>query len=313
VLVFLSMFAFFWGLIYAFDMKIIVAGGAGFLGVNLIERLLNDGHEVVCVDNFITGFAKNIERFLGNSRFSCLEHDVIEPLDGFEFSGVNVVFNFASPATPAHYMAFPLETLYVNSVGVKNLLELAERFGAKFIQASTSEIYGNPLVHPQVEGYFGNVNPIGPRSCYDEGKRFAESLCVNFKDRVDVKIARIFNVYGPYMSLEDQRVMPSFISRALNNEDLIIQGDGEQTRSFCYVDDFIDGILALMNTPKGFFGPLNIGNEYEISINQLADLTIQLTGASSKLSYVDLPQDDPLKRRPDLGLARKYLNYVRYF
>ncbi len=290
-------------------MNIIVAGGAGFLGLNLIKRLLDANHNVICIDNFFTGVPSNLDIFNGNDKFSFIEHNIVEDLSVFDLPKIDVIFNFASIASPFYYVKYPIDTLLANSVGIMNLLKIAERDGATFIQASTSEVYGDANVYPQKEDYFGNVNPVGPRSSYDEGKRFAESFCYNYRDKVDVKIARIFNVYGPFLRKDDYRVIPNFIVSALKGDDLVVYGDGTQTRSFCYVDDFIDGILALMHSYKGFMGPVNIGNPDEISINQLAETVIRLTNSSSRIVYSDLPQDDPKRRCPDISLAKKELNF----
>lgn len=284
--------------------KILVAGGAGFIGSHLVERLLRDGHEVTAIDNFVTGNLKNLEHLSGNLKF--IDHDITEPFDG-EFE---VIINLACPASPVDYQNIPLETLWVSAMGTKNLLELARKNKAMFLHASTSEVYGDPLVHPQTEGYWGNVNPNGPRSCYDEGKRFAESLIVNYQKvhGVNARIFRIFNTYGPRMRANDGRVIPNFVSEALAGEPITIYGDGNQTRSFCYIDDMVNGIVSVMNAEK-FSGPVNLGNPKETTILELAEMIVKLTASKSEIVHNPLPQDDPKIRQPDITKARAELGF----
>lgn len=293
-------------------MKTIVTGGAGFIGSHLCERLLKLGYEVICVDSYITGARSNMEPFLDNPNFQLIEHDITQPLlpEELDFKGVKEIFNLACPASPIDYQKIPLETLWVSAAGTKNMLDLAVKLGAKFLQASTSEVYGDPLEHPQRESYWGNVNCLGPRSCYDEGKRFAESLVTNYSHEYSLptKIVRIFNTYGPRMRAHDGRVIPNFITQALAGEPITIYGDGYQTRSFCYVDDMVSGILAMM-VKRDFKGPVNLGNPEEYSIKSLAEKIVELTGAKSKIDYKDLPQDDPKVRRPDISLASERLEF----
>ncbi|MCD6332776.1 MAG: SDR family oxidoreductase [Bacteroidales bacterium] len=286
--------------------KILVTGGAGFIGSHLCEKLLNDGHEVICLDNYFTGSKKNVIHLLSHPYFELVRHDVTMPY----FVEVDEIYNLACPASPIHYQYNPIKTIKTSVMGAINMLGLAKRIRARILQASTSEIYGNPIVHPQTEAYWGNVNPIGLRSCYDEGKRCAESLFVNYHQQNDVsiKIIRIFNTYGPHMHPRDGRVISNFIIQALRNEDLTIYGSGEQTRSFQYVDDLIEAMTRMMNTRKEFTGPVNIGNPVEFTIKELAEQVIKLTGSRSKLIYQPLPQDDPTQRQPDISLARKELN-----
>ena len=286
---------------------ILVTGGAGFLGSHLCERLLKAGHTVICADNFSTGLERNIRHLRNFERFSVLKHDVVDPID----IEVDEIYNLACPASPPHYQADPVHTMKTCVLGALNLLELAARTGARIFQASTSEIYGDPLVHPQVEGYWGNVNSFGPRSCYDEGKRSAETLFFDFnkKHHVEIKVARIFNTYGPHMRPDDGRVVSNFIVQALKGQDITIYGDGSQTRSFCFVNDLIDGFQQLMATEPSFTGPINLGNPVEFSILELAELVIQMTGSRSKTVRNPLPTDDPRQRRPDISLAQRELGW----
>ena len=286
--------------------NIIVTGGAGFIGSHLCEKLLNEGNHVICLDNFFTGSRKNVEHLLDNRDFELVRHDIVEPI----LIEADEIYNLACPASPIHYQYNAIKTIKTRVLGVTNMLGLAKRAKAKILQASTSEVYGDPLVHPQREDYWGNVNPIGLRSCYDEGKRVAETLMMDYhrQHNVDIKIIRIFNTYGPRMAENDGRVVSNFIVQALRGEDLTIYGDGSQTRSFCYVDDLVRGMTALMNK-DGFIGPVNVGNDKEFTILQFAEMIIELTNSNSKIVYKPLPSDDPVKRRPDLTLARKELNY----
>jgi len=286
--------------------KILITGGAGFIGSHLCERLLNEGNEVVCLDNFFTGSKKNIIHLLKNPYFEFIRHDVTIPF----FIEVDEIYNMACPASPIHYQYNPIKTIKTSVMGAINMLGLAKRIKAKILQASTSEVYGDPTVHPQVEGYWGNVNPIGSRSCYDEGKRCAESLFVNYhqQNKVKIKIARIFNTYGPNMSPNDGRVVSNFIVQALKGEDITIYGDGTQTRSFQYIDDLVEGLIRLMNTGDNFTGPVNIGNPDEFTMLELANEVIRLTGSKSKITFLPLPADDPTQRQPDITLAKKELN-----
>ena len=285
--------------------RILVTGGAGFLGSHLCERLLTAGHEVLCVDNFYTGRRKNVAHLLDNPNFELVRHDVTFPL----YVEVDRIYNLACPASPLHYQLDPVQTTKTSVHGAINMLGLAKRVKARILQASTSEVYGDPEVHPQQEDYWGRVNPIGPRSCYDEGKRCAETLFFDYyrQHGLDIKVARIFNTYGPRMLPNDGRVVSNFIVQALQGRDITIYGDGRQTRSFCYVDDLIEAIIRLMDTEKGFTGPVNIGNPAEFTILQLAELVLRLTGSTSKIMLRDLPTDDPKQRRPDIGLARRHL------
>jgi UDP-glucuronate decarboxylase len=287
--------------------KILVTGGAGFLGSHLCERLLNEGHEVYCLDNYFTGQKQNIVHLLDNPYFELIRHDVTTPF----FIEADEIYNLACPASPVHYQYNPIKTMKTSVMGAINMLGLAKRIRAKILQASTSEVYGDPKVHPQPESYWGNVNPIGERSCYDEGKRAAETLFMDYhkQNGVDVKIVRIFNTYGPRMHPNDGRVVSNFIVQALQNKDITIYGDGGQTRSFQYVDDLIEGMIRLMNTPKGFTGPVNIGNPNEFTIRELAEQVIRLTGSSSKIVQRPLPSDDPMMRKPDISLANSALKW----
>ena len=286
---------------------ILVTGGAGFLGSHLCDRLLRDGHDVVCVDNFFTGAKKNIEHLLGHKRFELMRHDVTFPL----YIEVDQIYNLACPASPIHYQHDPVQTTKTSVHGAINMLGLAKRLKARIFQASTSEVYGDPAVHPQPESYWGNVNPIGPRSCYDEGKRCAETLFFDYHRQhgLEIKVARIFNTYGPRMHPNDGRVVSNFVVQALKGEPITIYGDGRQTRSFCYVDDLIDGFVRLMNSPKDVTGPINLGNPGEFTMLELAELVIALTGSKSKLVHLALPQDDPKQRRPDITLATTKLGW----
>jgi len=287
--------------------RILVTGGAGFIGSHLCTRLLNEGNEVISLDNYFTGSKKNIVHLLDNPYFEMIRHDVTEPF----FIEVDEIYNLACPASPVHYQYNPIKTMKTSVMGAINMLGLAKRVNAKVFQASTSEVYGDPAEHPQRESYWGNVNPIGIRSCYDEGKRAAETLFMDYHNQndVDVKIVRIFNTYGPNMNPEDGRVVSNFIVQALKGEDITIFGDGQQTRSFQYVDDLVEGFVRLMATPKGFTGPVNIGNPYEFTMLELAQNVIELTNSSSKLTFMPLPQDDPKQRQPDISLAKKELDW----
>jgi UDP-glucuronate decarboxylase len=285
--------------------SILVTGGAGFLGSHLCDRLLEAGHEVICLDNFFTGTKRNIEHLLGNVRFELVRHDVTFPL----YVEVDEIYNLACPASPIHYQHDPVQTTKTSVHGAINMLGLAKRLRCTILQASTSEVYGDPSVHPQREEYWGNVNPIGPRSCYDEGKRCAETLFFDYhrQHRLDIKVARIFNTYGPRMHPNDGRVVSNFVIQALRGEPITLYGDGSQTRSFCYVDDLVEGLIRLMETKSGFTGPVNLGNEGEFTIRHLADTIVQMVGSRSRLEFRPLPQDDPKQRRPNIELARREL------
>lgn len=287
--------------------KILVTGGSGFIGSHLCERLLGEGNEVICLDNFFTGQKKNVVHLLDNPFFELVRHDVTQPY----FVEVDQIYNLACPASPIHYQFNPIKTVKTSVMGAINMLGLAKRIKAPILQASTSEVYGDPHVHPQVESYWGNVNPIGIRSCYDEGKRCAETLCMDYhrQNGVKVKIIRIFNTYGPRMFMHDGRVVSNFVVQALQNQDITIYGDGSQTRSFQYVDDLVEGMLKMMATPDSFIGPVNLGNPGEFTIKQLAQTVIDMTGSRSKIVYKPLPADDPTQRRPDISLARQHLNW----
>ncbi len=287
--------------------RILVTGGAGFLGSHLLDRLLAAGHEVLCVDNLFTGSKRNIEHLTGHPRFEFMRHDVTFPL----YVEVDEIYNLACPASPVHYQHDPVQTTKTSVHGAINMLGMAKRLGCRILQASTSEVYGDPSVHPQPEAYWGNVNPIGIRSCYDEGKRCAETLFFDYHRQhgVEIKVARIFNTYGPRMHPSDGRVVSNFIVQALGNEPITLYGRGEQTRSFCYVDDLVDGLIRLMGTPKEFTGPVNLGNPGEFTIRRLAELIIEQTGSQSQLAYRPLPQDDPKQRQPDIALARAQLGW----
>ena len=287
--------------------RTLVTGGSGFLGSFLCESLLNDGHEVICVDNFQTGSRQNIRHLLDNPRFEVLRHDVTIPL----FVEVDEIWNLACPASPVHYQTDPVRTVKTNVMGAINMLGLARRTKSKIFQSSTSEVYGDPFVHPQPESYWGNVNPIGPRACYDEGKRCAETLFFDYQRQyqIDIRVARIFNTYGPRMSQNDGRVVSNFIVQALKGAPITLFGDGLQTRSFCYVDDLIAGFRALMDAPEDTPMPVNLGNPGEFTIRELAELVIEMTGAQSKMVFLPLPQDDPTQRKPDISRAKEHLGW----
>lgn len=286
--------------------RILVTGGAGFIGSHLCERLLNEGNDIVCLDNFFTGSKNNIIHLMDDHRFELIRHDITEPI----LLEVDQIYHFACPASPVHYQYNPVKTIKTNVMGTINMLGLAKRVKARVMQASTSEVYGDPKVHPQPESYWGNVNPIGLRSCYDEGKRVAETLMMDYhrQNEVDIKIIRIFNTYGPRMALNDGRVVSNFILQALRNEDITVYGEGNQTRSFCYIDDLVQGILDMMNA-EDFIGPVNIGNPNEFTILELAQKVIELTGSKSKINHKPLPPDDPEQRQPDISLIRKKLRW----
>ncbi len=287
--------------------RVLVTGGAGFIGSCLCERLLQEGHEVICVDNFYTGTKDNIKHLMNNPYFEIIRHDITFPL----YVEVDEIYHLACPASPVHYQKDPVFTIKTAVYGTINMLGLAKRTRAKILLASTSEVYGDPEVHPQPEEYWGNVNPIGPRACYDEGKRCAETLFFDYHrhHKVKIKIARIFNTYGPRMQINDGRVISNFIAQALKGEDITVYGDGSQTRSFCYIHDMIEGLIRLMNTPDEIIGPINLGNPKETSILELAQKIIQLTGSNSKIVFKPLPQDDPRRRCPDITKAKLILNW----
>jgi UDP-glucuronate decarboxylase len=287
--------------------RILVTGGAGFIGSHLCKMLLSQGNEVLCVDNFFTGTRQNVYSLLDDKRFELLRHDITFPL----FVEVDEIYNLACPASPIHYQHDPVQTTKTSVHGAINTLGLAKRLRAKILQASTSEVYGDPEVHPQLESYWGNVNPVGPRSCYDEGKRCAETLFFDYhrQHRLEIKVVRIFNTYGPNMHPDDGRVVSNFILQALRGEDITLYGDGSQTRSFCYVDDLVAGLMKMMDTPASVTGPVNMGNPNEFTIRELAEKIITLTGSPSKLVFHPLPQDDPRRRRPDIGAARLLLGW----
>lgn len=287
--------------------QILVTGGAGFLGSHLCERLLQEGNEVICVDNFFTGDKRNVQHLLSNPYFELIRHDVTFPL----YLEIDKIYNLACPASPIHYQFDPVQTTKTSVHGAINMLGLAKRTKATILQASTSEVYGDPEIHPQTEQYWGKVNPIGIRSCYDEGKRCAETLFFDYyrQHNLNIKVARIFNTYGPKMSQDDGRVVSNFIVQALKGKDITIYGDGSQSRSFCYVDDLIDGMIKLMNSEEGFTGPVNIGNPTEFTILELAEKVIELTNSSSKLIYKSLPEDDPIQRQPNIQLAKQKLRW----
>ncbi len=286
--------------------KILVTGGAGFIGSHLCERLLNEGNEVICLDNYFTGSKRNVVHLMEHPFFELVRHDVTMPY----FVEVDQIYNLACPASPIHYQYNPIKTVKTSVMGAINMLGLAKRIRATILQASTSEVYGDPEIHPQTETYWGNVNPIGLRSCYDEGKRCAETLFLNYhmQNEVKIKIIRIFNTYGPRMHPQDGRVVSNFIMQALRGEDITIYGDGNQTRSFQFVDDLLEGMIRMMNSREGFIGPVNIGNPGEFTIKQLAEKVIELVGSKSQLIFMPLPQDDPTQRQPDISLAKKELN-----
>ncbi|MBV9528566.1 UDP-glucuronic acid decarboxylase family protein [Sphingomonas sp.] len=293
--------------VYNSRKRVLVTGGAGFLGSHLCDRLIKDGHEVLCADNFFTGDKSNITHLMKHDRFELIRHDVTFPL----FVEVDEIYNLACPASPVHYQHDPIQTTKTSVHGAINMLGLAKRLGVKILQASTSEVYGDPSVHPQTEDYWGHVNPIGPRSCYDEGKRCAETLFFDYHRQLglSIKVARIFNTYGPRMHPADGRVVSNFIVQALSGQPLTLYGAGTQTRSFCYVDDLIDGLVRLMNSPEDVTGPINLGNPVEFSMAELASLVIELTGSTSEVTHVPLPADDPRQRNPDIRLAREILGW----
>jgi UDP-glucuronate decarboxylase len=287
---------------------ILVTGGTGFIGANLCKRLLDDGDKVICLDNFFTGPRDNVSDLIANKNFELMEHDITEPLD----IEVDQIYNLACPASPPHYQFDPIKTMKTSILGAINMLDLAQRLKVPILQASTSEVYGDPTVHPQPESYWGNVNPIGIRSCYDEGKRAAETLFFDYRRKaaVDIRVIRIFNTYGPNMNPEDGRVVSNFIVQALKNEDITIYGDGSQTRSFQYIDDLVDGMILMMNNETDFIGPVNLGNSNEFTIKQLAETVLShLPDSKSKIVYKDLPQDDPKQRQPDISLAKQELDW----
>ena len=287
--------------------RILVTGGAGFIGSHLCKRLVEEGNDVICLDNFFTGSKSNIEKLLDYHNFELIRHDVTEPI----LLEVDQIYNLACPASPVHYQYNPVKTIKTSVMGAINMLGLAKRVRARILQASTSEVYGNPAVHPQPEEYWGNVNPIGIRSCYDEGKRVAETLFFDYhrQNDVDIKVIRIFNTYGPNMSANDGRVVSNFIVQALKGEDITIYGDGTQTRSFCYVDDLVEGMIRMMNSRDGFTGPVNLGNPGEFKMLELAEKVIELTGTGSKIIHKELPADDPTQRKPVIELAKKELGW----
>ena len=288
------------------ELRILVTGGAGFLGSHLCDRLVETGAEVLCLDNFFTGSKANIRHLLDRKNFEVVRHDLVEPI----FLEVDQIYNLASPASPVHYQYNPVKTVKTNVMGTINMLGLAKRVKARILQASTSEVYGDPQQHPQEETYWGHVNPIGPRSCYDEGKRVAETLMMDYhrQNQVDIKIARIFNTYGPRMAVSDGRVVSNFIVQAIENKPITIYGDGSQTRSFCYVSDMVEGLVRMMNC-DGFTGPVNLGNPRELSIRELAELVLEITHPKSEIVHKPLPQDDPLQRCPDITLAKERLKW----
>jgi UDP-glucuronate decarboxylase len=288
--------------------KILVTGGAGFVGSHLCDRLLQDGHDVVCLDNYFTGQKQNVIHLVGNPYFELVRHDVTMPF----FIEVDEIYNLACPASPIHYQYNPIKTVKTSVMGAINMLGLAKRIKASILQASTSEVYGDPQIHPQVETYWGHVNPIGERSCYDEGKRAAETLFINYRkqNNVKIKIIRIFNTYGPRMHPNDGRVVSNFIVQALQNKDITIYGEGTQTRSFQYIDDLVEGMIRMMGSREDFTGPVNIGNPHEFTIHELAEKVIRLTGSKSKIIKMPLPPDDPMQRQPDISLAKKELGWA---
>lgn len=285
--------------------RVLVTGGAGFVGSHLCERLIDAGADVLCVDTFITGTKENVAHLLGNHRFELMRHDVTSPL----YVEVDRIFNLACPASPVHYQSDPVQTTKTSVYGAINMLGLAKRLNARILQASTSEVYGDPEVHPQLESYWGRVNPIGPRSCYDEGKRCAETLFFDYfrQHRLDIKVVRIFNTYGPRMHPNDGRVVSNFIVQALLGQDITLYGNGSQTRSFCYIEDLVEGLIRMMDSPAGLTGPINLGNPAECSIRELAEDVIRLTGSKSRLVFRPLPEDDPRQRQPDISMAKKCL------
>jgi UDP-glucuronate decarboxylase len=287
--------------------RILITGGAGFLGSHLCDRLISTGNDILCLDNFFTGSKNNIIHLLNNTRFELIRHDVTHPI----LIEADQIYNLACPASPIHYQYNPIKTIKTNVMGTINMLGMAKRLNVKILQASTSEVYGDPDVHPQSESYWGRVNPIGIRSCYDEGKRAAECLMMDYhrQNNVKIKIVRIFNTYGPRMALNDGRVVSNFIIQALKGEDITVYGDGSQTRSFCYVDDLIDGLIAMMDSTDSFLGPVNLGNPSEFRIIELAEAIIRKAGNKSKIIFCPLPQDDPMQRKPDISLAKKTLGW----
>ncbi len=288
--------------------RILVTGGAGFLGSHMCQRLIDDGAHVLCLDNFFTGQNRNLDIFKDNNQFECIEHDIVEPLS---LDNIDQIYHLACPASPVHYQEDAVKTIITNVSGTINMLNLAKETGARLLLSSTSEVYGDPEIHPQPESYWGHVNPIGIRSCYDEGKRCAETLCFDYhrSHGVDIKVARIFNTYGPNMHPNDGRVVSNFIMQAINNEPITIYGDGSQTRSFCYVSDLINGLYSLMNSPDGVTGPINLGRPVEFTIKELAEKIIFLCNNGSEIIYQDLPSDDPKQRRPDITLAKEVLDW----
>ena len=289
-------------------MRVLVTGGAGFIGSHLCDRLVAEGHDVLCLDNFYTGAKRNIAHLLGNTNFELIRHDIVEPI----LLEVDQIYNLACPASPVHYQFNPVKTIKTNVVGTLNMLGLAKRVRARILQASTSEVYGDPEVHPQPESYWGHVNPIGPRANYDEGKRVAETLMFSYlrQNNVDVRVVRIFNTYGPRMAEHDGRVVSNFVVQALRGEPLTVYGDGTQTRSFCYVSDLVDGMIRMMNNEDEFHGPVNMGNPEEYRMVELAEMVLKLTGSESKIEYRPLPQDDPRQRQPDISLAKEKLGWA---
>jgi UDP-glucuronate decarboxylase len=287
--------------------RIMITGGAGFVGSHLCDRLLKDGHDVLCVDNYFTGSKANVSQLLANPHFELMRHDVTFPL----YVEVDQIYNLACPASPVHYQSDPVQTTKTSVHGAINMLGLAKRLNGRIFQASTSEVYGDPEVHPQVESYWGRVNPIGPRSCYDEGKRCAETLFFDYhrQHNLDIKVVRIFNTYGPRMHPHDGRVVSNFIVQALKGEDITIYGDGQQTRSFCYVDDMVEAFIRMMSTERGFIGPVNLGNPGEFTMLELAEKVLLLVGSKSKLIFMPLPLDDPKQRQPDISLAKQKLGW----
>lgn len=288
--------------------RILITGGAGFIGSHLSERLLNDGNDIICLDNFFTGSKNNIRHLISNNRFELVRHDII-----LEYlAEVDQIYNLACPASPIHYQYNPIKTMKTSVMGIINMLGLAKRCKARILQASTSEIYGDPRIHPQVESYWGNVNPIGIRSCYDEGKRATETLMMDYhrQNNVDIRIARIFNTYGPRMAINDGRVVSNFIVQALKNEPITVYGEGSQTRAFCYVSDLVEALIKFMNNEEGFIGPVNLGNPHEFTILDFAKLIIKLTNSNSEIIFKELPKDDPIQREPDISLAKEKLNWT---
>ncbi len=288
--------------------RILITGGAGFIGSHISEKLLNEGNDIICLDNFFTGSKDNIRHLIGNNRFELVRHDIIKEY----LAEVDQIYNLACPASPIHYQYNPIKTIKTSVIGTINMLGLAKRCKASILQASTSEVYGDPKIHPQIESYWGNVNPIGIRSCYDEGKRCAETLLVDYhrQHNINIKIARIFNTFGPKMALNDGRVISNFIIQALKNQPITVYGNGQQTRSFCYIDDLVNGLILLMNSSNDFIGPVNLGNPQEFTIENIAKLIIELTNSNSDIIYKPLPQDDPIQREPDISLAKNKLNWT---